>query len=51
MTARRVLRLAEAVAVDIRNMEGSSECTEQAVAEKRWPTSLGAALGVTNALP
>jgi hypothetical protein len=45
MTARRVLRLAEAVSVDSRNMEGSCECTEQAVAEKRWPSSLGAALG------
>jgi len=26
-------------------MEGSCECTEQGVAEKRWPSSLGAALG------
>jgi len=51
MTARCVRRLAEAVAVVPRNMEGSCECTDLAVEEKRWPSSLGAAFGATNALP
>jgi hypothetical protein len=51
MMARSVLRLAEVDAVEPRSVEVGCECNEQAVAEKRWPTSLGPTLGATNASP